>query len=146
MVYFNLILHHLVSPGLTTTLTLQRRALEAWGCRAVSLFVNDYIFHTYLSTLSGRVIYEITSSRLLSALASVVSRVVPSLRANTFGVGVRFRGRDEWVRIFESLGFKGAGFVRVAEETVSPARRLLMIRSCRRDSFLLEPIVPTRQT
>ena len=141
VVCFNLILHHLVRPDEAATLALQRRALEAWHARARAVFVNEYIYDSYVSTLSGRLIYAITSSRWLSALASAVSRVVPSLRANTFGVGVRFRAHDEWVRIFESLGFKVAGVARGAEEGVSPARRLLLIRSCRRDSFLLEPVV-----
>jgi len=140
VVCFNLILHHLVGPDEAATLVLQERALAAWHARASAVFVNEYIYDSYVSTFSGRLIYAITSSKLLSALASAVSRVVPSLRANTFGVGVRFRAHDEWVRIFESLGFKVAGVVRGAEEGVSPARRLLLIRSCRRDSFLLEPV------
>lgn len=140
VVCFNLILHHLVGPSEAATLDLQRRALEAWRSHARAVFVHEYIYDSYVGTLSGRLIYEITSSRLLSALASAVSRLVPSLRANTFGVGVRFRAREEWVKLFESLGFKVTGSVRGVEEGVSPARRLLLIRSCRRDSFLLEPI------
>ena len=82
-------------------------------------------------------IYAITRSRPLSALAAAVSRWVPSLRANTFGVGVRFRARSEWVRVFESVGYRVLASVRGPEETVSAARRLLLIRSCRRDSFVL---------
>ena len=37
--------------------------------------------------------------------ASYGSIVVPSLKANTFGVGVRFRAHGEWLRVFESAGY-----------------------------------------
>ncbi len=144
VVCFNLILHHLVGANEASTIELQRQALRAWHGSARAVFVNEYIYDSYVAALSGRLIYEITSSRLLSALASAISRWVPSLRANTFGVGVRFRAHDEWVRIFESLGFKVTGVVRGAEEDVSAARRMLLIRSCRRDSFLLEPAIVSR--
>jgi hypothetical protein len=136
---FNLILHHLVGEDEAATRHLQQRALAVWRSPRRCIFVNEYIYDSYFGTLSGRLIFEITRSRLLSALAKAVSRVVPSLRANTFGVGVRFRAYDEWVRLFASQGFRVAATMRGDEEHVSPARRLLMIRSCRRDSFLLEP-------
>ncbi len=143
VVCFNLVLHHLVGPSEGTTLQLQRQALAAWHGRATAVFVDEYIYDSWFGDLSGRMIYAITSSRSLSALASAISRVVPSLRANTFGVGVRFRCRRGWVQLFESIGFHVAASARGSEEHVSLARRLLFIRSCRRDSFLLQPVRST---
>lgn len=137
VVCFNLILHHLVGANEAKTLALQKQALAHWHGHAQVLFIDEYIYDAYVGNISGRLIYEITRSKLLSALAKAVSRFVPSLRANTFGVGVRFRSRDEWRRVFESLGYCVAAHVRGPEEHVSIARRLLLIRSCRRDSFLL---------
>ena len=83
VVCFKLIQHHLVGPDEAATLALQRQALAAWRPRARAVFVNEYIYDSHFATLSGRLIYEITSNRALSALASVLNRVVPSLRANT---------------------------------------------------------------
>ena len=138
VVCFNLILHHLVGPSDAITLTLQKQALLAWRGRASAIFVDEYIYDSYIGNLSGWLIYTITSSSLLSAIGRSVSRFMPSLRANTFGVGVRFRSQREWIAIFEALGFTVTGTVRGHEEAVSIPRRLLMIRSCRRDSFLLQ--------
>ena len=46
----------------------------------------------------------------------------------------------EWCKLFESLGFKGVGTKTGEEEFVSFPRRLLLIKNCRRDSFLLKPV------
>lgn len=139
IICFNLILHHLVGSSERSTLELQQQALKVWRGRANAVFIDEYIYDSYVGNLSGRLIYVVTSSKLLSAIGRAVSRFVPSLRANTFGVGVRFRSKNEWVDIFESLGFVVDGTVRGAEEFVSVPRRLLLIKSCRRDSFLLLP-------
>lgn len=137
-VCFNLNLHHLVAGNGAQTQKLQRAALQSWKDRGVLLFVHEYIYESYLLRgFSGWVIRLITSSRLLSALAATASRLVPSLRANTFGVGVRFREAAEWREVFESKGWKVVAERRGDEEPVSAARRLLHIRSCRRDSFVL---------
>lgn len=137
VVCFNLVLHHLVGRNESATLTLQREALAAWRGHAKVVFVDEYIYDALFADLSGRLIYAITHSRTLSAIASAVSRWVPSLRANTFGVGVRFRGHDEWRRVFAAAGYRVVDARRGTEEHVSAARRLLLIRSCRRDSFVL---------
>lgn len=146
VICFNLILHHLVGPDEAATLALQKRALSSWLGHARWVFVDEYIYDAWFGDVAGRLIYAITSSRMLSCIAAAVSRWVPSLRANTFGVGVRFRARDEWCRIFEELGFQVQDSVRGPEGSVSAARRLLLIRSCRRDSFLLTPASPASQT
>jgi SAM-dependent methyltransferase len=137
VVCFNLILHHLVGSSEAATAQLQRRALAAWRGRSPRLFVNEYIYDAVVGDLSGRLIYAITHRRLLSAAARAVSRFVPSLRANTFGVGVRFRSHASWQQLFAAAGLRVVAERRGAEEQVSLARRRLLIRSCRRDSFLL---------
>ncbi|MBX3601723.1 MAG: class I SAM-dependent methyltransferase [Rubrivivax sp.] len=137
VVCFNLVLHHLVGHDEATTRSLQARALTCWRERARLLFVNEYIYESYVPGVAGRLIFAITRSRILSSLAAAVSRFVPSLRANTFGVGVRFRDHAGWRRMFSELGYEVLGVVQGEDEPVSPARRLLLIRSIRRDSFVL---------
>lgn len=138
VVCFNLILHHLVAGDAGRTRAMQLRALRAWAARAERLFVNEYIYESYIvPPLSARLIFAITSSSLLSMIGRTVAHYAPSLRANTFGVGVRFRGAAEWATLFYEAGFEVVAHRRGREEPVSTARRLLLIRSCRRDSFLL---------
>lgn len=136
VVCFNLILHHLVAPTASGTRDLQRQALQTWHCR---IFVNEYIYESYVGNLSGWLIYQITSSKMLSALAKAGSRLIPALRANTFGVGVRFRSHGEWIELFRSLGLAVERVELGAEEPVSRVWRLLLIKAIRRDSFLLRP-------
>ena len=137
VVCFNLILHHLVADSERKTRALQERALSYWEGRPVTLFVNEYIYDSFLGQVSGRLIYEITKNTLLSKAGGLVARFVPSLKANTFGVGVRFRAHEEWLELFRSQGFSLVSHARGAEEEVSLARRMLLIRSCRRDSYVL---------
>ena len=137
IVCFNLILHHLVAASDAETEALQKRAVEVWRRKAKALFINEYIYDSFFGNASGWLIYRITSSQLLSALGKAVAKIVPSLRANTFGTGVRFRANQEWIDLFGGLGFKVAAYRRGSEENVSFARRMLMIKSCRRDSYLL---------
>lgn len=137
VVCFNLILHHLVSKNEKLSRDLQVAALEYWRNQPVRIFVNEYIYDSYFGMLSGRLIYEITRSRFLSVAAGLVARAVPSLRANTFGIGVRFRAHEEWLALFNSIGFEVIAYARGSEEHVSLARRMLLIRSCRRDSYVL---------
>src|SRR5262245_42662207 len=80
VVCFNLILHHLVGGSERQTRDLQQRALAAWRSQAGTLFVNEYIYESYLPGWSGRLIYEVTKSRILSGLARLVAVVVPSLK------------------------------------------------------------------
>lgn len=137
VVSFNLILHHLIAATDAETKALQMRALALWRPIAKAVFVNEYIYDSYFGNASGWLIYQITSSQLLSAFGQAVAKLIPSLRANTFGTGVRFRANREWIDFFDSAGFKVVAYRRGPEENVSLPRRILMIRSCRRDSFLL---------
>ena len=137
VVSFNLILHHLVAASDNETEALQKQAVSVWRGKAKAVFVNEYIYDSYFGNVSGWLIYQITSSSLLSAIGKLVAKFIPSLQANTFGTGVRFRAHQEWVELFDRLGFKVAAYRRGSEENVSLARRMLMIKSCRRDSYLL---------
>ena len=137
VICFNQILHHLIGPNETETRMLQKQALLVWKNKNVSIFINEYIYESFVGNLSGRLIYEITTNKFLSTLGAAIGRLIPSLKANTFGVGVRFRAKDEWVRIFEECGFSLASLSYGEEEYVSIPRRLLLIKQARRDSFLL---------
>jgi ubiquinone/menaquinone biosynthesis C-methylase UbiE len=138
VVTFNMILHHLVGGSERETREMQSRALCAWKPRGSRIFVNEYIYDSLVGNSSGRMIFEITRNKVLSWIGRAVSTVVPSMRANTFGVGVRFRALEEWRTLFEAAGFRVAGYVQGADEPIPWAQRLLLIKSVRRDSFLLE--------
>lgn len=136
---FNLILHHLVADREDATRQLQMKALRAWLGHARFLFVNEYIYESLFANLSGGLIYGITKSRVLSAMGKTISKVIPSFKANTFGVGVRFRGHQEWVQLFEEAGYEVIDR-RLGEPEVVPLPwRLLLIKTIRRDSFLMRP-------
>lgn len=137
---FNLILHHLVADTEVQTRALQVRALRAWHGSARAVFVNEYIYESFVARLSGRLIFEITKSRLLSTLGRAAAKVVPAFKANTFGVGVRFRSHDEWVELFHQAGFRVEDRRIGTPERVAPPLRSLLIRTIRRDSFLLRPL------
>jgi len=139
IVALNLILHHLVGRSEAATRELQSRALAVWLKQATSVFVHEYIYESYVASLSGRLIFEITASAFLSSVGRFVSRFIPVLRANTFNVGVRFRSHDEWRALFGSAGYTVKNVVVGEPERVSPILRLLLIKQIRRDSFLLEP-------
>jgi len=138
VVCFNLILHHLVANSDHETRALQAKAIRSWKGSSRKLFVNEYIYESYIQGLSGWLIYKITGNRMLSAIGRLVSKIIPSLRANTFGVGVRFRSHNEWQRLFIEEGFRVIRVIKGANEQVALPRRLLLIKNIRRDSFLLE--------
>jgi hypothetical protein len=141
VVCFNMILHHLVGASEAATLELQRKALGLWRGKARAVFVDEYIYGSFFGEISGWLIYQITKSPTLSFVGRMVSTLAPSLRANTFGTGVRFRGHREWVRVFESAGYQVRRFEESEDEPISLPRRFLLIKYMRRTSFLLEPRV-----
>lgn len=136
---FNLILHHLVADSEAETRALQVQALANLRGRVERLFVNEYIYESFVGHLSGRLIFQITKSRLLSSFGRLVATVVPAFRANTFGVGVRFRAHAEWRSLFEQAGYCVRDARIGSPEIVALPLRTLLIRTIRRDSFLLEP-------
>lgn len=134
---FNLVLHHLIASSDKSTRALQCQALSVWrGTEYV--YVTEYIYDSYIGDLSGRLIFEITKSKALSAVCRIVGRMVPALRANTLGIGVRFRSRETWLRIFQECGFEVVREHRSGEE-----RRwqliALFVKSVHVDCFLLRP-------
>jgi len=138
VVSFNLILHHLVGETAFNTRKLQIKALNVWGDKAERVFVNEYIYESWgCEHFSAWLIFFITCNHALSWFSRIVSLYVPSLRANTFGVGVRFRATRDWISLFDEAGLEVISYRRGAEEPISLARRLLLIRNCRRDSFVL---------
>ncbi len=138
VVCFNLILHHLIGNNEAETYFLQAKALQVWQGHSQYIYVNEYIYDSYIGDLSGRLIYKVTKSPLLSAIGRIAGRFVPALRANTFGVGVRFRSHDEWLRLFEEWGFDVVGKVCSEPDRGNLFLRfLLLIRESRKDSFLL---------
>ena len=141
IICFNLILHHLVGESEYETYNMQGKALSVWHSSSCVIFINEYIYESFgMSKFSGWLIYQITSNSILSKLCELLSKFMPSLKANTFGVGVRFRSHEEWCKMFELLGFEVVDKKIGKQEKVSLPRRLLLIKNCRRDSFLLKPI------
>jgi hypothetical protein len=136
-VCFNLILHHLVGSSEKETLDFQMRAVTAWKNESVKIFVNEYIYESWIKNFSGWLIYQITKNKFLSAIGNSISKFVPSLKANTFGVGVRFRSNSEWIDIFKNAGFIVEKEIKGDNELISLPRRILLIKEIRRDSFLL---------
>lgn len=139
-VCFNLILHHLVGNDEATTRSLQIQALRAWRSSNAKIFVNEYIYESLVGAVSGRLIFEVTVSRLLSAVGQRIAKLVPALRANTFGVGVRFRSHDEWRALFSEAGYAVVGSRIGAKEPVKLPLRFLLIKAIRRDSFVLRSV------
>ena len=140
IVSFNLILHHLVGANERATRALQLQALRAWHGKGVRLFVNEYIYQSLVGRVSPRLIFEITSSKLLSFLGRQAGRIIPAFRANTFGVGVRFRSHEQWLEIFAEAGYRVVDKRIGPPEPISPPLRGLLIKTIRRDSFLLESV------
>jgi hypothetical protein len=140
VVCFNLILHHLIGNSASATRALQTRALSNWRDRGVRVFVNEYIYVSpVVRGASAWIIWFVTANRMLSAIAGLAGRVFPSLRANTLGVGVRFRDDEDWRGLFAEAGYHVVGYHRGDDEPISLPRRLLLIASVRRDSFFLAP-------
>lgn len=140
VVTFNLMLHHLVADDDATTRSLQMAALREWHSIGVRLFVNEYIYESYVKGAAGWLIYQITRSQALSTIGRLVAIFVPSFKANTFGVGVRFRSRGEWIRLFEEAQFRVIASRTGRAEHVAWPLRILLIREIRRDSFVLEAV------
>mgnify|MGYP001166758468 CR=1 FL=1 len=138
IVCFNLILHHLIGATEKETRELQKKTIRLWRDRVQYIFINEYIYDSFVGYFSGRLIYEITKNKFLSMISKIVTHVIPSFRANTFGVGVRFRAHKEWCDIFEECGFEIVSKIYAEPDYTAPVLRILFIREVRTDSFLLK--------
>lgn len=137
IICFNLILHHIVGSSEEETKKLQMEALKLWLGNGRMIFVNEYVYESYWNGISGRLIYEVTRNQFFSRIASIIAAYIPSLRANTFGTGVRFRSQSEWIDIFKECGYRLVGLIQNQDEYISKPRRFLLLKTKRRDSFLL---------
>lgn len=135
---FNLVLHHLVASTEEETKKLQMKALDSWKNQVKYIFIDEYIYDSMINNFSGRLIYEITKNKILSKICLFISKIMPSLKANTFGTGVRFRSHNEWISLFEKSGYDVVSKIRGKKDITSLPQRLLLIREMRKDSFLLK--------
>ena len=138
-VTLNLILHHLVGDTEALTQDLQQKAVSPWKSTVDWIFINEYIYESFCGNISGKLIYWITANKFLSYLAAFVAKFIPSLKANTFGVGVRFRAHKEWLKLFNAWGFDVVSVTEGKPEFISPPRRILLLRKIQRNSYLLKP-------
>lgn len=138
---FNLVLHHLVGTTLDQTRRLQLAALRGWRRSGTVLFVNEYAYDSWLGDMGARLMYSALSSPRLAKTCRWIATKVPSLKANSLGVGVRFRSRSSWVRLFREAGFETVGYARGDDEKIRRPLGLLF-RSIRRDSFVLKGLPP----
>ena len=138
---FNLVLHHLVGSSNRETLATQKTALENAKCCTNTIIVHEYIYESYFfDGLSSYLIWLLTSSTSLVRLLAMIGKIIPSLNANTIGVGVRFNCKSGWRRLFQDAGFRIVNSIDCQREHVSFPRRILLIRNLYRTTFLLEKI------
>jgi SAM-dependent methyltransferase len=138
VVLFNLVLHHLVMSSNRDTLDAQRRALTNSLECSDTVLVHEYVYQSFVwEGLSAYIIWVLTSSRILARALSFIGRLIPSLNANTVGIGVRFHSKKGWCNQFEQAGFELVRAIDCEDELVSPARRLLFIKRLHRTTFLL---------
>jgi SAM-dependent methyltransferase len=103
LVCYNWVLHHLIDDSHKLSTRNQVRALEqARGLLnpggRVSVFENFYE-GTLFNSLPGRLIFALTSSRMLAPLTK-------RFGANTAGVGVCFRSEASWKRAIAAAGLQ----------------------------------------
>ncbi|MDR1671425.1 MAG: class I SAM-dependent methyltransferase [Alistipes sp.] len=127
LVFINWVLHHLVSPtwrgtrGNVTTL-LGALASDA-NVRRVCVFENSYNGLVF-NNLPGRLIFESTSLKWLSGFTR-------RMGANTAGVGVAFRSRRAWERLFDCVFRPGSTVATDFEPWPNPLLHRLFLHSGR---------------
>jgi hypothetical protein len=136
IICFHWVLHHMVTGSYRRTremqvhvLGLARSLLSPRG--RLSVFENVYRGRV-VSRKSGWLIYQLTSSKLLSAMTKRGG-------ANTAGVGVAFLDRGEWLRTFARAGLEVEESSPFQPWRVKLARRVLLnIRSVHEEQFWLK--------
>lgn len=108
LICINWVLHHLVGNSYResrlnqlATLKALRGLLTERG--RVSIYENNYLGWLF-KDLPGRMIFELTSSRLLAP-------IVGKMGANTAGVGVCFLSKRQWVDTVSKAGYQLLEFV-----------------------------------
>jgi SAM-dependent methyltransferase len=136
LILFNWILHHLVLESYRDTLALQRTVLDKARCLlkrggVVSVLENLYE-GTVVDALPSRLIFELTSSKLLKP---VISR----LGANTAGCGVCFRSRTAWKRDAAWAGLRVEKFIEMTPKNIGRMKELILqVRFAGHGFFWLE--------
>ena len=138
IICFNLILHHLIGLNERETNALQKSALTAWRDKADFLFVNEYIYEgRFWHDFPGKIIFAITRNRILSIMASIAGKLHPHLRANTLGVGVRFRSDRSWRDLFAEIQCEVIAHASGRQDGEAIVRNIFFMKYSRRDSYLL---------
>lgn len=137
VILFNFSLHHFVAPSYRRTLSFQRRALIAARGLLTErgrVSVVENLCDGYIASLSGFLIFRLTSDRLLAP-------IVRRFGSNTAGVGVCFRDRASWLAEMTGAGFSVQHFEPESYENLlsRTKRALLLIRDYRAGHFWLVP-------
>jgi len=108
LVFINWVLHHLVGDSYRKSRQNQLATLQALrglltGRGRVSIYENNYL-GWWFPDLPGRLIFELTSSKLLSP-------IVGKMGANTAGVGVCFLSKRQWFETVAQAGYQVMEFV-----------------------------------
>lgn len=144
VISFNLILHHIIGDDEPSTQDLQRRALKQVRDLLANdglIFVHEICYEGRLfPDLSARLIYHMTANRYLSQAVRLAGKAIPALKANTAGVGVRFRPASGWILLADMSGLDIVNACQGGQEGHSWLRTtLLLIREVRRQSWLICP-------
>lgn len=146
VVVFNMILHHLVGDSDNLTEQNQKQALRVAASLLSSggrIIFNEYCYSGFMyDDVSGRLIYELTSSKALAGVIRAIGRLFPKhLSANTVGVGVRFRPLRRWEQLGAASGLVLQRTLDGPPDPPSLVRRVsLLIREVRRSSAVF--VVP----
>ena len=128
VICFNLVLHHIIATKDSDTRKLQSLAL--FNARAISsvggsIFIHEICYEgRFFSGSSSAIIFHILTNALLSKMTLFISKYVPSLKANTLGVGVRYRAYDAWVKLIKLSGYNIAQECKSGKEGHSFVRRV----------------------
>ncbi|WP_341663831.1 class I SAM-dependent methyltransferase [Vibrio sp.] len=102
MIQFNWVLHHFIAPSYAETHALQlqglKTAYDMLGTEGIVIIFENFYEGKEHSNAPGKLIYRLTSSKLLKPLTS-------RLGANTAGVGVCFNSELHWREQLIKAGF-----------------------------------------
>jgi phospholipid N-methyltransferase len=103
IVQFNWVLHHFIGDTYSSSIALQKSALQTaydnLSQHGIVVIFENFYEGSLVSNLPGALIYQLTSSKLLAP-------VTKKLGANTSGVGVCFNSRTKWHDMLLETGFK----------------------------------------
>ena len=123
IVFFNLILHHLVGSDYSSTRAFQRKALSQATKvlkenGKISIFENIYDGSIF-DSLPSHMIFNLTSSKILKSLVS-------KLGANTAGVGVCFLSKANWLKEFNNVGLEAQAYSDHREFNINKIKKIIL--------------------